>query len=144
MWPADIVFTTYIYNHWLTHKYSEFWLVRYNGLVWSNIAVLNYYHPIHMILELNTKIFIWIMFNYAGNVPLILVLSCLPVLMLILVTVSVVLSQQNHQSVVILWIKLYFPSLIATAGFIVIEIQFHSSNNIFRNIVGSRLHPFAP
>ena len=25
-------------------------MVRYNGLVWSNIAVLNYYHPIHMIL----------------------------------------------------------------------------------------------
>ena len=24
---------------WLTQKYSEFWLVRYNGLVWSNIAV---------------------------------------------------------------------------------------------------------
>ena len=24
---------SYIYNHWLTQKYSEFWLVRYNGLV---------------------------------------------------------------------------------------------------------------
>ena len=30
---------SYIYNHWLTQKYSEFWLVRYNGLVWSNISV---------------------------------------------------------------------------------------------------------
>ena len=30
---------SYIYNHWLTQKYSEFWLVRYNGLVWSNNAV---------------------------------------------------------------------------------------------------------
>ena len=36
----DVVFTTYIYNHWLTQKYSELWLVRYNGLVWSNIALL--------------------------------------------------------------------------------------------------------
>ena len=26
-------------------------MVRYNGLVWSNIAVLNFSHPIHMILE---------------------------------------------------------------------------------------------
>ena len=43
---------SYIYNHWLTQKYSEFWLVRYNGLVWSNIAVLNFSHPIHMILDL--------------------------------------------------------------------------------------------
>ena len=24
---------SYIYNHWLTQKYSEFWLLRYNGLV---------------------------------------------------------------------------------------------------------------
>ena len=24
---------SYIYNHWLTQKYSEFWLVRYNGFV---------------------------------------------------------------------------------------------------------------
>ena len=30
---------SYIYNHWLTQKYSEFWLVRYIGVVWSNIAV---------------------------------------------------------------------------------------------------------
>ena len=30
---------SYIYNHSLTQKYSEFWLVRYNGLVWSDIAV---------------------------------------------------------------------------------------------------------
>ena len=30
---------SYIYNHWLTQKYSEFWLIRYNGFVWSNIAV---------------------------------------------------------------------------------------------------------
>ena len=30
---------SYIYNHWLTQKYSEFRLVRYIGLVWSNIAV---------------------------------------------------------------------------------------------------------
>ena len=48
---------TYI-NIWLTQKYSEFWLVRYNGLVCSNIAVLNFYHPIHMILEL----FFWKIF----------------------------------------------------------------------------------
>ena len=30
---------SYINNHWLTQKYSEFWLVRYNGLVCSNIAI---------------------------------------------------------------------------------------------------------
>ena len=41
----------YIYNHWLTQKYGEFWLVRYNGLVWSNIAVPFFYHPIYMIIE---------------------------------------------------------------------------------------------
>ena len=38
------------YNHLLTQKYSEFWLVRYNGLVWSNIAVTFFYHPIYMII----------------------------------------------------------------------------------------------
>ena len=42
---------SYIYDHWLTQKYSEFWLVRYNGLVWSNIAVPFFYHPIYMIIE---------------------------------------------------------------------------------------------
>ena len=45
---------SYIYNHWLTQKYSEYWLVRYNGMVWSNIAVPFFYHPICMILELNS------------------------------------------------------------------------------------------
>ena len=38
--------------NWLTQKYSEFWLVRYNVLVWSNIAVPFFYHPIYMILAL--------------------------------------------------------------------------------------------
>ena len=42
---------SYIYNHWLTQKYSEFRLVRYNGLVWSNIAVTFFYHPIYMIID---------------------------------------------------------------------------------------------
>ena len=41
---------SYIYNHWLTQKYSVFWLVRYNGLVWSNIAVTFFYHPLYMII----------------------------------------------------------------------------------------------
>ena len=41
---------SYIYNHWMTQKYSEFWLVKYNGLVWSNIAVPFFYHPIYMII----------------------------------------------------------------------------------------------
>ena len=24
LYPSDLVFATYIYNHWLTQKYSEF------------------------------------------------------------------------------------------------------------------------
>ena len=42
------VLICYIYNHWLTQKYSQFWLVRYNGLVWSNIVVTFFYYPIYM------------------------------------------------------------------------------------------------
>ena len=41
---------SYIYSHWLTQKYSELWLVRYDGLVWSNIAVTVFYHLIYMII----------------------------------------------------------------------------------------------
>ena len=29
---------------------SSDWSDTYNGLVWSNIAVLNFYHPIYMVL----------------------------------------------------------------------------------------------
>ena len=30
-------------------------MVRYNGLVWSNIAVLNFSHPIYMILAFSAE-----------------------------------------------------------------------------------------
>ena len=69
LYPVDVIFTTYLYNHWLTQKYSEFW---YNGLVWSNIAVLNFSHPIHMILERNVEagiilILEWKIFNHMND-----------------------------------------------------------------------------
>ena len=35
-------------------KVKEFWLVRYNGLVWWIISVPFFYHPIYMIIDTNT------------------------------------------------------------------------------------------
>ena len=58
---------SYIYNHWLTQKYSESWLVRYNGLVWSNIAVTFFYHPIYMIIADNILTRNWHQWNHCQD-----------------------------------------------------------------------------
>ena len=77
LYPVDVVFSTYIYNHWLTQKYSEFWLVRYNGLIWSNIAIpllLPSYIYDHWFIKMLTSLMIQILFQQSNLIiPLIIV-----------------------------------------------------------------------